>query len=276
MPNRNLTIGLVVIVVLMNMLLATTALAAPKREVQVFAASVMTEAFTELKGIFEKSHPGVEVKIQFAATSLLRTQVENGAKPDVFESADERSIKALWQNGLVPGRYQPMAYNRLAVIVPTENRKHIASLSDLTKPGITLVGCAPEVPVGGYTLQLLDNLDKSGKFGRDYKKRVQANFRSLEPNVKGIVAKVLTGDADAGFCYASDINANVKDKVSVIPIPEQYNVKASHYISLIKECKNADLGKQFISLTLSPQGQAVFARNGMIPVKGAKPAPKVK
>ena len=269
---RNILIGLMGLAMLLVGVLASAppAAAAEKQELQVYAASVMTEAFTELKRVFEKKHPETNVLLNFGATSMLRTQVENGATPDIFESADYTNINTLWRKGYIPGKYQPMAHNRLVVITPAENRAHINSLEDLTRPELILVSCAAEVPVGAYTLQVLDKLNKSGKFGSNYKKKVMDNFRSLEPNVKGIVAKVMLGDADAAFCYASDINENIMKKVKVIPIPEQYNVLASHYIGLVKGCRNPEAGKQFIALTLSPTGQAIFARNGMITLKAAK------
>lgn len=243
------------------------AAAAGKTEVQVFAASVMTESFGEIKRLFEKTHPEVDVKLSFAATSVLRFQVEQGSTPEVFESADAKNMEALVKKGFIATKPLPIAHNRIAVIIPAANPGKIRSLADLARPNLALVGCAADVPVGAYTLEVLGKLDKSGKFGKDFGKRVKANFHSLEPNVKGIVAKVMLGDADAGFCYVSDLNANVAKKVRIIPIPDKYNVLASHYIGIVKGCPNAKLGRQFITTVLSPTGQAILQRNGLIPVK---------
>jgi molybdate transport system substrate-binding protein len=244
------------------------AAAAPKRTLQVFAASVLTEAFSEMERAFERANPDVDVTISFGATSMLRTQVEHGATPDVFESADEKNIRALVQSGYIVGGYAPIAHNRITLIVPLKNPAHIRSLADVARPGVSLVGCNPEVPVGAYTEQVVAKLGQSGKFGADYAKRVKANFRSLEPNVKGIVAKVITGDADAGFCYVSDVNENVRKQVKVIPIPSQYNVLASHFIGVVKGAHEPQMSKRFIAAVLSPAGQGILKRHGMIPVKG--------
>ena len=241
--------------------------AAGKQELQVFAASVMTEAFEALAQEFERTHPQVDVKTNFAATSVLRFQVEQGAMPEVFESADLKNITALQQGGYIVGKIEPIAHNRLTVIVPASNPAGIRSLADLARPNLTLVACAQEVPVGAYTLQVLDKLQASGKFGKDYRRRVTANFRSLEPNVKGIVTKVVLGDADAGICYASDVNPEVAKRVKVIPIPEKYNVLATHYIGVVKGCRNPALGREFIKLVLSPMGQHILKCKGLVPVK---------
>jgi len=237
-----------------------------KRELQVFAAAVLTEAFTEIEQIFEQRHPGVDVKISFAATSILRLQVEQGARPPVFESADEKNIRTLEQGGYIIGKPSTLAYNKLTLIVPAPNAAKINSLGDLARPGVALVGCSPEVPIGAYTLQMLEKVEKSGNHGPDYAKLVKANFRSLEPNVKGIATKIMLGEADAGICYVSDINPEVAKRVKVIPIPDEQNVLAAHYIGLVKGAPNLDLGQEFVRLALSPEGQAVLARHGLIPV----------
>ena len=52
------------------------------------------------------------------------------------------------------------------------------------------------VPIGSYTRQLLDTLG--------IKDAVLHNVVSQETDVKGIVAKVALGEADAGFVYRTD------------------------------------------------------------------------
>ena len=65
-------------------------------------------------------------------------------------------------NTLVKGGYMVnssvanFTENKLALIVPTNNPANISSLSDLNKSGIKIVICAPSVPCGSYTLQVLN------------------------------------------------------------------------------------------------------------------------
>jgi molybdate transport system substrate-binding protein len=242
--------------------------AAKEQKLQIFAASSLTEAFNEMERAFERANPGVDITSTFAATSVLRSQIEHGATPDIFASADLKHMQALTQKGIILGKYVPIAHNRIALIVPAVNPARIRSVADTAKPGVSLIGCSVEVPVGAYTIQVIDKLGASGKFGADYSKRVKANFRSMEPNVKGIVAKILTGDADAGFCYESDVTTSIRKQVKVIPIPIRYNVLASSYIGVVKGVSNPQLAKRFISAVLSPAGQAILKRHGMVPLKG--------
>src|SRR5829696_176975 len=52
----------------------------------VFAASSLTDAFGELKDNFEEENSGTEVALNFAGSSTLLTQLEQGAPADVFAS----------------------------------------------------------------------------------------------------------------------------------------------------------------------------------------------
>jgi molybdate transport system substrate-binding protein len=94
-------------------------------EVKVFAASSLTEAFTELGKAFEADHPGVEVTFNFAASSALAEQVNQGAPADVLVTADESTMKRVTDAGHATGS-KPFARNRLAIIVEKGRRCRVA------------------------------------------------------------------------------------------------------------------------------------------------------
>ena len=71
----------------------------------------------------------------------------------------------------------------------------------------------PEVPVGKYTLQILEQADR--RLAPDFSARVLARVVSRELNVRQVLAKVVLGEADAGIVYRSDAQA-AGDKVAVI------------------------------------------------------------
>ena len=54
----------------------------------------------------------------------------------------------------------------------------------------------PKVPVGGYTLQILKNMNLTAS--------VLPNVVSQETDVREVLAKVALGEADAGFVYSTD------------------------------------------------------------------------
>src|ERR1700690_2825390 len=62
---------------------APTSTAAPQT-LNVFAAASLTGAFGDIGKAFEAANPNVTVKFNFAGSSTLVTQIEQGAPADVF------------------------------------------------------------------------------------------------------------------------------------------------------------------------------------------------
>ena len=156
-----------------------------------------------------RSHPGLTVRFNFAGSQQLALQIEQGAPADVFASADQRWMSYATEKGLVDGRRQVFARNRLVAIVPRTNPARIGSLQDLARRGIKLVLAAEAVPAGKYSREALQNLAGAPGFPPEYDRRVLANVVSQEENVKAVVAKVQLGEADAGLVYRSDVTPAV-------------------------------------------------------------------
>src|SRR3569833_3824216 len=114
----------------------------------VFAAASLTESFTALGKAFEAQLAGVTVKFSFAGSSGLVQQLTNGAKADVFASADQATMDKAAQGGVIDGQPAVFATNKLAIAVAPGNPKGIKSFADLNKAGLTVVTCAPQVPCG--------------------------------------------------------------------------------------------------------------------------------
>ena len=62
------------------------------RELSVFAAASLTDAFTRLGSDFTAAHPDVKVTFNFAGSNDLVTQVQQGAPADVLATADTSSM----------------------------------------------------------------------------------------------------------------------------------------------------------------------------------------
>lgn len=228
----------------------------------VFAAASLTDAFTEIGAAFEDTNPGVTVTFNFAGSQGLRTQIEEGARADVFASANTREMDTLVSNGFV-AQDAPLLFltNQLVVILPADNPAGIVSLEDLAKPGMKLVFAAEEVPVGRYSREALDLMNAT--YGAGFKDKVLANVVSNEDNVKQVVAKVQLGEADAGIVYTSD--AIAAPELQTIDIPVEVNVLAVYPIAALNESANAEISEAFIAYVLSDEGQAVLAKWGFGP-----------
>ena len=247
----------------------------------VFAASSLTEAFTDLAADFEKSNQGKSVDLNFAGSQLLRVQLENGARADVYASADQRHMDLAVESGLVSGEDIKFASNRLVIIVPKQevpdsesdqtgcsrpNREagsSIMSPSDLACKGVKLALAQPEVPAGRYSRTVIERMGQDSRFGPDYSRDVLANVVSEEANVRHVLQKVALGEADAGMVYFSD--AQVAPNVAVILIPDEANVVASYTLALLRDSDQPELAESFINFILSPDGQATLGKYGLSP-----------
>ncbi len=215
----------------------------------VFAAASLTDSFKELGAQFEAANPGAEVTFNFAASSALVQQINEGAPADVYASADEANMTKLTdagENGAAPELF---AQNALEIIVGPGNPKGITGLADLAKEDVVFVTCAPQVPVGKYSAQAFE---KAG---------VTATPVSYEADVKAVVTKVTSGEADAGIVYATDVKA-AGDKGEGIEIPTAQNVVANYPIVVTKAAPNPTASAAFVDLVTSNDGSKTLEKFG--------------
>lgn len=217
----------------------------------VFAAASLTDSFKALGADFEAAHPGVSVRFNFAGTPTLVTQIEQGAQPDVFASADMTNMDTLASNGSVTGTPHVFAHNKLEIVVAAGNPKQINGLAGLAKPGVIYISAAPTVPAGKYALQALA------------KAHVTVTPKSLETDVKSVVGKIELGEADAGIVYVTDVRA-AGDKVQGVAIPDADNVIATYPIAEVKAAPNAEAAAAFIDFVRSARGQARLESFGFL------------
>lgn len=223
------------------------------RELTVFAATSLREPFEALAKDLQAETPGLTVRLNFAGSQELRAQIEQGARADVFASADQKHMAALEKTGaaLAP---RVFARNQPVVVVPRANPAKLARFADLPSAQRIVIG-APEVPIGNYTLQILD------KAGADFKTKVLARVASKELNVRQVLAKIALGEGDAGVVYRSDALA-AKDKVLTLEIPGEVNVVAAYPIAVLRDAPQAAAARAFVELVLSAGGQKRLAAAG--------------
>ncbi len=232
-------------------------------QLTVFAASSLTDAFTELAQAFAEQNPGVEVILNFGGSSQLAAQLREGAVADVFASANPLQMEAAVSAGRVgPSTELPFASNRLIIIVPAANPADIETLADLARPDVALLLAVPGVPVRVYTDQLITALDA------DFQRRFYANLGSEEDNVRQVAAKIALGEADAGIVYATDLTPDIAALVRHIALPVEQDVIASYLIAPLVDAPHAEWAQAFVAFVRSETGQAVLSRWGFGPSPG--------
>jgi molybdate transport system substrate-binding protein len=220
--------------------------------VTVFAAASLTSSFTILAEKFEAQHPGTEVTLSFAGSSDLATQISQGAPADVFASADTRNMARLADAGLLAGQSRTFATNTLAIAVPPGNPAGISSFADLSRAGTRLVACARQVPCGAATATVAE---QQGTALRPV---------SEENSVTDVLGKVMSGEADAGLVYGTDV-LSVGDKVDSIPFPEAAHAANSYPIAVLADSRNNATAGAFMDLVTSQEGRQVLAEAGFGP-----------
>jgi len=232
------------------------------QSLRVFAAASLNDAFSEIGQAFETSHPGSKVQFNFAGSNTLRAQIEQGASPDVFASANTKEMNTLIAAGFVQQPDQKIFLtNKLVIVVPKGNPAGIQSPSDLTRTGVKIVLAAAEVPAGRYARQALEQLNAA--YGENFSAQVMDNVVSNETDVRQALAKVQLGEVDAGIVYTSD--AVAAPEVGQIAIPDPYNISAEYPIAPLVHAPNPELARQFVDFVLSPAGKSILEKWGFTP-----------
>jgi molybdate transport system substrate-binding protein len=235
-------------------------------QLTVFAAASLTESFTVMAAEFEANHPEVEVLLNFAGSQTLRVQIEQGAQADVFASANQQHADALLAANFIK-KPAIFAHNQLVVIMPAANPASVKTLADLAQPNLKLILGGPTVPIGGYARQALEKMNSDPTLGANFSRQVLENLVSEEDTVKGVVAKVQLGEADAGIVFVSDLTPSVADEVTTLAILPEFNVIADYPIAIVSDSDRPDLAQQFIDFVLSSQGQIILAEHNFQPVQ---------
>jgi len=225
-------------------------------ELRIMAAASLQEPLNEIEKRFEQNHSNYELVINYAGSQTLYSQISLGVDFDLFLSANYYYLDQLKKEKIII-RDKLFAENKLILII-NSTKKSVDNLEELFQNNYSLIIAEESVPVGNYTLKMLNNYFASI---RDPKKRIRLkeNFKksvvSKEFDVKSVLNKVEIGAADAGFVYLSDFTQD--SSLHKISIPSEYNIKASYYLGL---ADNANKGAEDIyNYILSSEGQKIFA-----------------
>ncbi|MEW2449262.1 molybdate ABC transporter substrate-binding protein [Streptomyces parvulus] len=217
--------------------------------VNVFAAASLTESFTALGKTFEKEHPGTKVVFNFGGSDSLAAGITSGAPADVFASASPRTMKVVTDADAASGTPATFVRNQLQIATLPGNPDSIASLKDLTGPGLKVVLCDKSVPCGAAARKALDA------------SRLELTPVSYEEDVKSALNKVVLKEADAALVYRTDVKS-ARDKVEGVDFPESADAVNDYPITLLKDAPNAAVGKAFIELVRSAEGRKVLTEAG--------------
>lgn len=221
-------------------------------ELVVFAAASLTESFTQIAEDFEAANQGVTVTFNFAGSSTLAQQVNQGAPADVFAAANPPSMALVTEAGNADGAATTFARNQLVIAVAAGNPAGITGLADLTDPALKVALCAEQVPCGAASRTALDAAG------------VALTPVTFEQDVRAALSKVTLGEVDAALVYQTDVAVAAPD-VAGIEFPESANAVNDYLIVALREAPNPATAAAFVEHVGSSDGQAVLASAGFLP-----------
>lgn len=187
----------------------TTPAQAEEVEVVVFAAASMEATLTQIADLYKEVAPNVKLTFTFDSSGTLKTQIEEGAVCDLFISAAQKQMNQL-DSADTTGTNEGLDFvlsdtrinfveNKVVLAVPDDNPKDIQSFSDLATDKLSLLCLGnDDVPVGAYSLQILDTL------GIDITALEADGKVTYASNVSEVANQVKEGAVDCGIIYATD------------------------------------------------------------------------
>jgi len=218
-------------------------------DVTVFAAASLTESFTRIGKDFEAAHPGVTVTFNFAGSSALANQINQGAPADVFASAAPKNMTDVTNTGAVADTPTTFVTNTLEIAVPKGNPAKVTGLADFAKPDLKIALCAEQVPCGAAAKAVFRAAG------------ITAAPDTLEQDVKAVLTKVSLGEVDAALVYKTDVKS-AGDKVEGIEFPESGKAVNEYPIAVCAKAPNPAGARAFVEYVLSAQGRKVLTEAG--------------
>ena len=178
-----------------------------KGEVNTFIAASLSNAMEEIQKNFNETYPDVEILYNADSSGTLQTQIEEGARCDIFFSAADKQMNALVDENLAKkDTVEDILENKVVLIKPKDGETKVTGFENITDAAnIALAG--DSVPVGQYAREIFDNLGIT-----DEVNKMEINEGK---NVSEVLAAVSEGSNEIGIVYATDA-ASVVDKVDVI------------------------------------------------------------
>lgn len=223
-------------------------------ELQVFCAAGLTDVITELSEIYEFEH-NINIQLNFASSGTLARQIEHGAQPSIYISANEKWIDYLADlKMLIPESKQKIAGNSLVVIVPEDSmldslsfKKDFAEMST----GRLAMGDPKHVPAGEYAWQAVQN----GGYAKHLEKRTIPT-----KDVRSALMIVELGEAEMGIVYKTDALKSGKVKI-VSEIPEGLHSPIGFFASILKD-KSDRKTELFYNFLTSKNAKTIWVKHG--------------
>ncbi len=235
----------------------TTAPNTPK-ELLVYSGAGLKSSMEDIRIAFAKAHPGVSVKVVYAGSGQLLTQLEQSGKGDVFIVGSAPTFKAAETKNLT-NQGHSIAHHTPCIVVAKGNPKHIQSLADLTQPGLRLaLGDEKANAVGLTATQIFNKNNLSD--------RIQPNVVMRSATVNELFLAIMNNNADATIATKDGAYKN-KDNMELIDIPADQNIDQIITAATLKTTSQAKLADEFLAALQTADAKATWQKYGFTPVQ---------
>jgi molybdate transport system substrate-binding protein len=238
-------------------LLALLALPLRAADLNVFAATSLSDALKELAPAYE-ARSGDKLRFNLGASSLLARQIKEGAPADVFFSADEAKMNDLAKAGLIAVETRrSLLSNTLVIVVHIEKGAAVNSPADLASDAVRRLALAEPltVPAGIYAREYLQ---RAGLWDQ-----VRGKVVPLE-NVRACLSMVESGNVDAGIVYRTDALISKKVRIAY-EVAFADGPKIAYPLAVTRETKQPEAARRLAAFLASAEARAVFAKYGFLP-----------
>ncbi len=230
--------------------------ASERQELTIAAAASLNTTFSEIGDAFTKES-GIPVTFSFAATGTLSEQIRNGAPFDIFAAADTAHITNLFVEGyIIPESRAVFAHGLVSLVIAPDSGLQLKSLNDLKNIAVERFTIAnPKIaPYGAAAQTIVENaglwtqIEEHLVFGESVRQSLQY---------------IDSGEIPAGIIPNSLL---LDSPLIIIPIDSALYDPVEHGIGIIADSHHTAEAEQFLNFLFSPQGQAILANHGLIPV----------
>ena len=241
------------------LLAALLLVAVPARAEQltVFAAASLTDALKDIAKLWEAAGHGA-IRFNFAASSTLARQMEQGAPANIFASADLQWMDYAAGKGLIVGETRRnLLGNDLVLVMPKDRVRPIVIGSELDvaallgADGRLATGDPANVPAGIYAQQALTRLGLWGK--------IEPRLARSD-SVRSALLLVERGEAPAGIVYATD--APIAPGVAIAGVFPDSSHDPIIYPFAVTKSDDMTEARAFLLYLAGPDATSVFRARG--------------
>lgn len=230
-----------------------------KGEVYAFIAASLNNAMGEIQKDFNETYPDIEILFNADSSGTLQTQIEEGARCDIFFSAATKQMDALVDEGLAQkDSVVDLLENKVVLIKPKDGETKVTGFENITDAA-NLALAGESVPVGQYSREIFENLGIM-----DEVNQMEINEGK---NVTDVLASVSERSNEVGIVYATDA-ASVADSVDIIAEAPEGSLETPvlYPVGLVedKEASEDDTAaaEAFLEYLQSDEAIAVFEKYG--------------